>query len=108
MIKVVKLKRATLNRLPEELLELLGLVEGNRAFPERLYLSRADSSTLRKYLKRTVKKGSKNAPAKYLQYVEGMHWLNYGPNESLDRAIKPGYALIDLKTIKIEGETEHD
>lgn len=99
-MKVVKLKKTDLKKLPEELLRKFGLVndKNKTANPSALYFSEADAKVLKQNLKNRYKKEMSHASSKHIEYSAGVHWLNLGPNESLKEALKPGYAIVDENT----------
>ncbi len=81
---------------PEDLLYWADLVdkEANQAYPGRIYISKKDYVELkRKYKKALRKKYPYISPRKLESSVE-MHFLNLGPNQSLETVLKPGYAVI--------------
>jgi len=92
-VKVIKLTNKQRNMEVTDLLKSVGLVDGSQAYPSQLYVSKNDAKRLYKKIEAMgrkqgyTKKGLKNAV--------GMHWLNYGPNTSLELAIKDGYAIIE-------------
>lgn len=53
-------------------------------------------------MRKQAKKVYPNATKMRIDGIVGMELLNYGPNESLAEAIRPGYALVDLEKIKKE------
>lgn len=92
-MKVVKIKKAWL-RDCITLLRELDLVKGDRCFPDGLYLSKEDYTTLKSHTKKAFKKDYPHISARGLDSSVSLHWLNYGPNEGLGNVIKPGYAVI--------------
>jgi hypothetical protein len=88
---------------PADLLIKLGAVnlEKKVAYPQYVYFSKEDYTSLRKNLKQLAKK-SFNGTNRAINYSVGVDLLNYGPNESLKDAIRPGYALVDEEAIEKE------
>lgn len=93
-MEIVKIKKTDLNLTLEKLLNKFGLVKDNRAYPERLCLSKEDEKILRKNIEQKFKKDFPKLSKKALQTSVGMYWLNLGPSSRLDQAIRPGYAII--------------
>lgn len=96
-MKVVKVTKKMLKMHPADLLVQLGLVnkEKKLAFPERVYFSKEDYKELKQNLTNYAKKKLTSSSKRIIDYSVGVDLLNYGPNESLADALKPGFALID-------------
>jgi len=62
--------------------------------PEQLYISAKDATTLKLNIKRLLRKQNPYSSKVKLHMFACTQWLNYGPNESLSDAIKPGYVMI--------------
>lgn len=93
-MKVVKIKKSDLNLTLEDLLTKLKLVQGEQAFPERLYMSKEDEKVLRKNIIKKFKKEYPGLNNRALMSSVGMYFLNLGPSTLLSNAIKPGYVVI--------------
>lgn len=95
MLKVMKLKKSDYSNL-EGLLKRAGLVddESKRAFPQRIFISKCDSKKFIKEITKTFKKEYPYLNTNKIKTSVGMYWLNLGPSEAVDVAVKPGYALI--------------
>lgn len=103
-MKMVKLTKNMLKCYPADLLVALGAVDNNNTvtFPNHVYFSKEDYYELRSNVRKQAKKVYPNATKMRIDGIVGMELLNYGPNESLAEAIRPGYALVDLEKIKKE------
>jgi hypothetical protein len=106
-MKAVKLTKRMLKMHPADLLVKIGAVDKDKkqAYPGDVYFSREDYQELKKNLKESAKKESEFRPStKRLAYIVSVELLNYGPNESLGDAIRPGWALVDEEAIeKVKG-----
>jgi hypothetical protein len=103
-MKTVKLTKKLLKLYPSDLLVALGAVdkEKKRVFPSEVYFSKED---LKKWSENVYRLAQKERPGFTKKYVKGivaMENLNYGPNESLKDAIRPGFALVDFDAIQKE------
>ena len=96
----VKLTKNTLKLHPADLLIKLGATIESSAFPQHVYFSKEDYKLLRQNLIKHIKKVRPEASSKWIQWASGLELLNYGPNESLANAIKPGYCLVGREAIK--------
>lgn len=96
-LKVVKIKKSWLKKEPADLLRLLGVVDEKlrEAHPERAFSSKEDYAKLRKNLLKLFKKERPGFTKKWYDMAVGMELLNFGPNQSLEEVIRPGYMLID-------------
>jgi len=96
-MKAVKLTKKMLKMHPADLLVELGAYnkEKKRVYPSEVYLSKKDCKTLRNVLTKQAKKEYAYLSKNRLKSLIGMEWLNYGLNETLVDAIKPGYVLVD-------------
>ena len=103
-MKTVKITKKMLKMHPQDLLVELGAVnlEKKQAYPQHVYFSGVDYKQLRQNLNKSARKQYPWLLKKGLDRAVGMELLNYGPNESLAEAIKPGWALVDEEGI--EGE----
>jgi len=101
-MKSIKLNKSLLKKHPADILVELGAVdkEKKQGYPGHLYFSAQDYKELRNNVTKLAKKERPYAPSKSIQATVGWVLLDYGPNESLGDAIKPGYALIDEEAIK--------
>lgn len=101
-MKTVKITKKMLKMHPADLLVNLGAVDKEKriAYPQHVYISKEDYKELRKNLKNLAKKSCPGATDHVLTYSIGVDLLNYGPNETLAEAIRPGYALVDEETIE--------
>lgn len=101
-MKFVKITKKILKMEPKDLLIALGAVDldKGRAFPECVYMSKKDYLIFRKNLTKTIKKCHPLTKPTRIQYFVGIELLNLGPNESLENAIKPGYILVDTRSIQ--------
>ena len=81
---------------PVDLLEKLGVVseDKTRAFPEKVYFSKEDYRVLENNLKKYAAKHCYGMSPKLINYSVGIDMLKYGPNQSLQEVIRPGWALI--------------
>ena len=105
-MKTVKVTKNMLKMHPADLLVKLGAVDKEKKFsyPGYVFFSKEDYKELRENLRNRAKKEFPHANKRGLDSVVGMELLNYGPNESLAEAIKPGYALVDEEGIEKENE----
>ena len=96
-MKIVKLTKKMLNKDLEDLLTELGAVNSNKrvAFPNHVYISKKDNTTLVKNLIKKLKKEMSWASKHRIQLALGFELLNLGPNQTLENVIKPGYILVD-------------
>lgn len=101
-MKAIKLNKRLLNKHPADILIEFGAVDLNQGFPEHVYFSKEDYQTLKKNLIKKAKKELKGYSNHYIKYAVGVELLQFGPNESLASAIKPGFALIDMDAIENE------
>ena len=101
-MKTIKLTKKMLKMHPADLLIKLGAVdkEEKNVFPSHVYFSKEDYKELRTNLKFLAKKSAPNTSERLLNYSVNVDSLNYGPNQSLEKAIRPGYALIDEEAIE--------
>ena len=105
-MKIVKLTKNMLKMHPADLLIKLGLVDKEKkfAYPQHVYFSKEDYKELSKNLKNLAKKSCPNSSDRVINYSIGADLLNYGPNETLANAIRPGYALVDEEGFEREGK----
>lgn len=89
---------------PCDLLVALGAVDKDNTitFPSHVYFSKEDYRELKQNVRKQARKEFPYATKIGLDSVVGMELLNYGPNESLAHAIRPGYALVDEEGIEKE------
>lgn len=66
----------------------------NQSYPENIYVSDEDYETLENNVKKIIKQEYPGITSKQMTSTLGMHMLNFAPNQSLGKAIKPGYALL--------------
>jgi hypothetical protein len=100
-MKTVKLTKKMLKMHPADLLIRLGAVnlEAKLAFPQHVYMAKEDYKKLTENLKTYAKKMNPNSIKRIIDYSVGADMLNYGPNQTLEDAIRPGYVLIDAEGI---------
>jgi hypothetical protein len=101
-MKAVKITKSML-KSPETLLEKIGAVYEDLAFPSYVYMNEKDHSELEKNLLRVFKK---KFPWKDKKQIKGMVetiLLNLAP-VSLKKGIQKGYVLVDEKAINEEIE----
>jgi len=91
---VVKLKKTDLKMDLEDLLLKLGLVKGDSAYPDCLLMSLDDQKVLKSNIEKKFKKKYPELSRTALQNSVGMYWLNLGPSHRLEKALRPGYAII--------------
>jgi hypothetical protein len=103
-MKVVKLTKKMLAMYPDDLLVKLGAVNNSKTvvYPCHVYFSEKDYETLKNSLKKKIKKEMVWATEKHIKTVVEFELLNVGPNEGLKKAIKPGFAIIDVESIRNE------
>lgn len=101
-MKIIKLTKRMLKMYPSDLLIKLEAnnPQKNVAYPMHVYFSKEDYKELKKNLIKRLVKQNWNKKERILSISFEM--FNYGPNESLGKAIRPGYALIDEEAIKAE------
>lgn len=101
-MKIVKITKRMLKMHPMDLLVKLEAVNMDKkeSYPSHVYFSKEDSKELKKNLKKNAKNISNKTSNRLINYSVGLDWLNYGPNETLAVAIRPGYALIDYEKVK--------
>jgi len=63
-------------------------------------MATADYSAMKKSFRKFVRKNAPGISKKRLDYAVNMHFLQYGPNETLGSAIQPGFVLVDLEGIE--------
>lgn len=80
---------------PINLLTSVGVIKNNIAFPERVFVGAETAKKMRKELVKSFKKVYPSITKRALDSAVALHWLNYGPNESLDKGIKLGYAIFE-------------
>lgn len=104
-MKVVKITKNMLKAHPADLLIALGAVDKNNThtFPNHVYFSKENYKELKNNIIKQTKKIYPNTSKWFLDNAVETELLNYGPNESLAEAIRPGYALVDEEGIKKEG-----
>lgn len=98
-MKVIKLKKSYLKD-PETLLRKVGAVKDSKGLPSFVYISKEDYKTLRNNTKKCIKNTNPWASINAINYGTEFQLLDLGPNQGLEDAIKPGYALIDLEGIE--------
>lgn len=101
-LTVLKLRKTDLNKNPEDFLKKFGAVsdEMKRAYPQHVFMASADYATLKRNFRRRVRKDSPHMSKKRLDYAVDMHFLQYGPNETLGLALQPGTVVVDLEGIQ--------
>ncbi len=99
-MKQVKISKSLLKKHPADILLAFGVTKINICYPQHVYFSGEDYKILRKNLRAKAKKEYPGATAKIITSAVEMELLNFGPNESLAKAIRPGYALIDTDSIE--------
>lgn len=94
-MRIIKLKKKHYGNL-ESLLRDAKLVneEKNIAYPSNIFVAEVDYRKIRSTITKLFKKQySYLNPIRLRSGVE-MHLLNLGPNQSLEKAIKPGFAVV--------------
>lgn len=101
---VVKLKKGHLKDAIF-LLKDVGAIssDGKLVYPNHVYLSNKDYDKIVKSTFLQFKKEYPNINRRQLKTSVMMHLLNFGPNQTLEKAIQPGYAIVDISSIKNEG-----
>jgi len=101
-LKAIKIRKSDLNKAPEDFLRKFGAVskETGRAYPTQVFISYSDYAVMKKNFRRFVKKNAPGISKRKLDESVGMHFLQYGPNDSLGSAVQPGYLLIDVEGIE--------
>jgi hypothetical protein len=109
-MKQIKLKKTDLNKTPAELLIKLGAVNATKtaAYPNHVYLSKEDYKTLVKNYTKALKKEAPYLNAKKLASSVGYEFLNLGPSQLLEAAIRPGYAIVDDEGIATEIQAKEE
>jgi hypothetical protein len=102
-MRIVKIKANDLKDA-EKLLRKVGAVEENQAFPDCVYLSKEDTATLRKNLMVQAKKQYPYLKKDKIEGIVAMELLNLGPNESLAKVLKKGYAVVDTSRFEAESK----
>jgi len=103
-MEVIKLTKKMLKMHPADLLIKLGAADLKKkvAYPQHVYFSREDYKELGNNLKAYAKKTAPYTSSRIVNYSVGMDLLNFGPNETLKDAVRPGWALVDKKGIAKE------
>jgi hypothetical protein len=101
-MKIVKLNKTMLKKGWVHILKAVGAVEGNQAYPSHVYMAKEDIKAVRKNYREELKKERPGISKKYLDYYEGIDFLNYGANSSAENVIKPGCILVDIAAIERE------
>lgn len=98
----VKLSKRILNMEPSDILVKLGAWSQDlkHAYPSRVFVSAEDYKTIKKNLAARYKKMFPYASRRRISCEVGMDLLGFGPNQSLEKAVRPGYALVDYNGIK--------
>jgi hypothetical protein len=85
-----------------DLLRKLDAVGETSTYATRVYLSHEDAAVLRRNNRRKIRSQMKYASKKAVDHAIGMDWLNHGPNTSLGKSIRPGWALVDDDGIRTD------
>lgn len=104
-MKVVKLTKKMLRMHPADLLIELGAINNGdfpRTFPQHVYISKEDYKLLKKNLIDKVKKRRGRVFNKIDAFSVNADLFNFGPNQNLEDAIRPGYVLVDEEGINVE------
>lgn len=103
-MKAVKIKKTDLNKGSYDLLVKLGAFDDEigAAFPSNVYMAKEDYDYLRKATQKLFKKQYSYMPNRGIAAATEWDLLGYGPNQSLQAAIRPGYVLIDWDAIHAE------
>lgn len=88
-----------LNMSLEDFLQKVGAVQGNSSYPSQVYLSDEDAATLKRAQRRKFRAEKPYLRKRYIDVANETYWLQYGPNTTLGKAVRPGYALIDVDSI---------
>ena len=97
-MKVFKISKKDLAE-PEKLLRKVGATVDSYAFPEYVYVSKEDYATLKRNLTNSRKGCYEDLSKEFLTQAVNWQMLNFGPNQSLEAAIKPGFVLVDTSGI---------
>lgn len=98
-MRMVRLKKNDLKLDLEAFLVRVGAVREKQGFPQHVYLSTEDSAVLRRNARRSLRKQYPRVSKRQIDYGIGSSWLMFGPNELLNRAVRPGYALVNVTAI---------
>jgi hypothetical protein len=90
-IIVLRLKKSDYSNMSKFLLRA-GVVEGNQARPDQVYVSAADMRKFRAAL--TVIGRKQGLHGKQLEFAVNMEMLNLSPNGKLESVLKQGYAVV--------------
>lgn len=103
-MKAIKITKRLLNKNPSDLLIELGAVNQEKtiAYPQHVYFSKQDYAALTSAVKKKFRKYYPGINKNQLELAVGMELFSYGPNQNVETALKKGYALIDLESIKEE------
>jgi hypothetical protein len=101
-MKTIKLTKKMLSMDPVDFLKKIGAVSDNRAFPQHVYVSKQDYKILENGVRKLAKKQYRGCRKQYIDNVVGFEMLNYGPNQTLEDVLKPGYAIVDFDCIAAE------
>jgi hypothetical protein len=82
----------------------LGAGPNKIGYPQYVYISDDDAAVLKRNNRRKIRKEYPYLSKRKLDNVLGQSWLQYGPNSSLGKVIRPGYALVDVQSIKADEE----
>ena len=103
-MKAIKLTKKMLGMCPADLLVVLKATNtnGRTGYPNHVYFSKDDYRILESNVKKKAKKQYPGATKNQIDCTIGFEMLNYGPNQTLEDAIKSGYALVDYESIEKE------
>lgn len=89
-------------------LKKVGAAPGPVGYPSEVFLSERDAATLKRNNRKKFRKEYRYASKKVIDISIGTAWLQLGPNTTLGKAIRPGYALIDVDTINAKEKSRTD
>lgn len=91
-----------LNMELTEFLNKMGAKDGNTSYPGHVYLSTEDAAQLRRANRRMFRAKYPYASKLKIDSMIGTFWLMYGPNQSISKAVRPGYALVEVEAIEAD------
>lgn len=101
-MKSVKITK-TMLKDPALLLEKVGAVDGNQAYPSHVYMNDKDYRKLEQNLRKALRKEYPYLLKRKIDFSVGMTLLNIGP-VNLKKGVQEGYLLVDERSIKKEIE----
>lgn len=92
MIKIIKLKKTDYKNL-DSFYRRIGAVDGNKALVDKVFWSEADYKKLKSELTKEFRKQYSYLRKDKIDSSVGMYLLNLGPSQSVEKVLKPGWAL---------------